>query len=252
MISWVISIPEQHKQRSHMKRFILALAVLAGAAAILVSGKSVQQAPRGAWKNTEGNITRTLVLIDDYFSLTEFDIANRKFYYTTGGTAKYEEGRLTGKVEYHSMDKSLVGKTYVWPVAVSGTTLMLNRSGKEEAWAMMDDGKGDLAGNWRISGREQNGQMIEIKPAARKTIKLLSGHRFQWAAINTDTGEFFGTGGGAYTFKNGIYTEQIEFFSRDSSRVGMSLSFNGKVDGRNWHHSGKSSRGEPISEVWSR
>jgi hypothetical protein len=215
-------------------------------------GKPGQQSLRGAWKNTEGNMVRTLVLIDDYFSLTEFDIANRKFYYTTGGTAKYEGGRLAGKVEYHSSDKTVVGKEYVWPVTLSGTTLMLNRSGRDESWAMTDDGKGDLAGNWRITGRDQNGKMIEIKPAARKTIKLLSGQRFQWAAINTDTGEFFGSGGGTYTFKNGIYTENIEFFSRDSSRVGMSLSFNGKVEGRNWHHSGKSSRGEPISEVWSR
>jgi hypothetical protein len=94
--------------------------------------------------------------------------------------------------------------------------------------------------------------MVDIKPAARKTIKLLSGQRFQWAAINTDTGEFFGTGGGTYSFREGQYTEHIEFFSRESSRVGMSLSFSGRVEGRNWYHSGKSSRGEPISEVWSR
>ncbi len=98
----------------------------------------------------------------------------------------------------------------------------------------------------------RDGKMNEMKPGPRKTLKILSGTRFQWAAINTDTKEFFGTGGGTYTFKDGKYTENIEFFSRDNSRVGASLSFDGKVDGKRWHHSGKSSKGDPIAEVWTR
>lgn len=226
--------------------------MLAGTTAMTALVSPQQSLPRGAWTFRDGDLVRTLVVIDDYFSFTEFDIAHKKFFYTTGGTARYADGTMTGTVEYHSSDKSAVGKTYSWPLKMSGTTLILTRNGKDESWTMTDDGRNELAGNWRISGREQNGQMLEIKPAARKTIKLLSGSRFQWAAINTETGEFFGTGGGAYTFTDGVYTEHIEFFSRDSSRVGMSLSFNGKVEGRNWHHSGKSSKGEPIHEVWSR
>ncbi len=231
-----------------MKQLWLLSVVLALAAYTPVP----QQGLRGAWKQVEGSRVRTLVLIDDYFSLTEFDIDGRKFYYTTGGTARFSDGKLSGTVEYNSGDKSQVGKTYSWGMELAGTTVMLNRSGAKERWERTDDGTGALAGNWRITGRDQNGTMVEIKPAARKTIKLLSGQRFQWAAINTDTGEFFGTGGGTYSFRDGLYTEHIEFFSRDSSRVGMSLSFNGRVEGRNWYHSGKSSRGEPISEVWSR
>ena len=86
--------------------------------------------------------------------------------------------------------------------------------------------------------------MNNIKRSARKTIKILTGERFQWAAINTATGEFFGTGGGTYTFKDGRYSEKIEFFSRDSSRVGITLDFEGKVEGVNWHHRGKSSKGD--------
>jgi hypothetical protein len=77
---------------------------------------------------------------------------------------------------------------------------------------------------------------------ARRTLKILTGTRFQWAAINIETKEFFGTGGGRYTFENGKYTEHIEFFSRDSSRVGASLGFDGKIESGAWHHSGLSSR----------
>jgi hypothetical protein len=71
-------------------------------------------------------------------------------------------------------------------------------------------------------------------------------------AINTETKEFFGTGGGTYTFINGKYTENIEFFSRDSTRVGASLTFDGSVSGYVWTHKGLSSRGDPIHEEWTR
>ena len=43
-------------------------------------------------------------------------------------------------------------------------------------------------------------------------MKILTGSRFQWIAYNTETKQFFGTGGGSYTAKNGVYTENIEFF----------------------------------------
>ena len=119
-------------------------------------------------------------------------------------------------------------------------------------WTRLDDGTGALAGNWQITGRMQGDKMNEMRPGARKTIKILSGSRFQWAAINTETKEFSGSGGGNYTFKDGKYTENIEFFSRDSSRVGASLSFEGSVENGKWIHKGMSSRGEKIHEVWTR
>lgn len=206
----------------------------------------------GAWELKEGSVTHTLVFADDYFSITSFDVSGKKFIQTQGGTCILNGNQLEGKIEYNSSDKSKVGSVYIWPLRTDKKTITITRDGKKEIWIQTDDGLGPLAGNWRISGRDQNGTMIEIKPAARKTIKILSAKRFQWAAINTETGEFFGTGGGNYTFENGKYTEHIEFFSRDSSRVGMSLSFDGRVEGRNWYHSGKSSKGDPISEVWSR
>jgi hypothetical protein len=51
---------------------------------------------------------------------------------------------------------------------------------------------------------------------------------------------------------NGKYTENILFFSRDNSRVGAQLTFDGKIEDGNWHHSGLSSKGDPIYEIWSR
>ncbi|MGN6419758.1 MAG: hypothetical protein ACTHMC_19805, partial [Pseudobacter sp.] len=163
-----------------------------------------------------------------------------------------DNGSLDVTIEFNTSDSTWVGISHTMPYKLENGQLVVNMNGSEQAWQRLDDGKAALAGNWRITEREQNGQMIAMKPGPRKTLKILSGTRFQWAAINTETKEFFGTGGGTYSFADGKYTENIEFFSRDNSRVGASLSFNGKVDGKRWHHSGKSSKGDPISEIWSR
>jgi hypothetical protein len=116
----------------------------------------------------------------------------------------------------------------------------------------LDDGEDNLAGVWRITGRMVDGKLNAIQRRDRKTLKLLSATRFQWMAINPATKEFFGTGGGIYTFKDGKYTEHIEFFSRDNSRVGASLTFDGAVKHGVWNHSGKSSKGDPINEIWTK
>ena len=82
-------------------------------------------------------------------------------------------------------------------------------------------------------------------------MKILSDSHFQWIAYNVETKEFFGTGGGTYTAKDGAYTENILFFSRDSSRVGASLGFEFGIVNDEWHHKGLSSKGDPIHEIWS-
>jgi hypothetical protein len=109
-----------------------------------------------------------------------------------------------------------------------------------------------MSGTWRMSGRKTDGKIVMSPPRARKTLKVLTGTKFQWVAINAETKEFFGTGGGSYSFINEKYTENIEFFSRDNSRVGASLSFDGKLVDGNWHHSGLSSTGNSIYEVWTK
>ena len=82
-------------------------------------------------------------------------------------------------------------------------------------------------------------------------MKFLQDGHFQWIAFNTDTFQFFGSGGGFYTAENGIYTENIEFFSRNNTSVGRVLPFQYSVKGVDWHHQGKSSKGDPMYEVWT-
>ena len=213
---------------------------------------SVQTTLTGAWNAKNGEIDHTLVFQDGYFSYSIYDKVNKKFIHTWGGTFSEAGGQVHANVEFDSESKDNVGGHKHFVVAVSGNILKFDAGAGVNSWTRIDDGNINLAGNWRITGRMRDGAMQTIEKSARKTVKILSSTRFQWVAINTETKEFFGTGGGTYTFTNGKYTENIEFFSRDSSRVGASLNFNGSVAKKIWTHKGLSSRGEPIHEEWMR
>lgn len=206
----------------------------------------------GAWKTQEGTIEQVLLLSDGYFMHTIYDSKNKQFLQSRGGTYEISNKNLLVKIEFDTKDKEQVGQSLRYSFALNNKKLNSDLSGKKASWALLDNGEGEISGTWRMSGRKQDGKITYSPPRARKTLKVLTGTRFQWAAINAETKEFFGTGGGTYTFRDGKYTENIEFFSRDNSRVGASLSFDGKLIEGNWHHSGLSSTGNPIYEVWSK
>ncbi len=210
------------------------------------------QSIQGAWKRNLDTAVQYLTLVDDYFSVATFDVSSKKFINTFGGTAKSDNNKLVGVIEFNTANKSEVKSSYSLSYQFSKKKLELALGGINVSWEKVDDASDALSGNWKITGREQEGKMVAMRPGARKTIKILSGTRFQWAAINSETGEFFGTGGGNYTFKDGKYTENIEFFSRDASRVGASLSFDAALKEGKWHHSGLSSKGDKIFEIWER
>ena len=206
----------------------------------------------GAWSAKSSSNDHVLIFQDGYFSYTIYDKGNKKFIHTSGGSFSEMAGRLHVNMEFDEDLKENVGSHKHFSIGVEGNKLTLDLGGGVNQWTKTDEGTTGLAGNWRISGRMNNGEMQPVQKSARKTLKLLSATRFQWMAINTETKEFFGTGGGTYTFKDGKYTENIEFFSRDSSRVGASLSFDGTVNNNVWTHKGLNSRGEPLHEEWTR
>lgn len=212
--------------------------------------KPDNSAINGAWKFQQGNVEQVLILSDGYFMHTTFDKINKKLIESRGGAYQFSGNDLATIIEFNIQNKDQIGQQINYNFNTKNNKLSTTLSGKAENWTMLDNGKGAMAGTWRSSGRMQDGKVVLSPPRARKTFKILTKTRFQWAAINAETKEFFGTGGGTYTFADGKYTENIEFFSRDSSRVGASLTFDGKRDGDLWHHSGMSSKGTPIYEIW--
>ncbi|HYF30866.1 MAG TPA: hypothetical protein VD993_07090 [Chitinophagaceae bacterium] len=236
-------------------RIITCLAMLAFiiAASSFNAANHFQTDPiAGAWQMEDGTNTFTWIFIDGYAVGSVYDKTNKRFVSTSGGPYQLKDGQLTVHAEFNTQDSTKVGQQLVVPVTISNNEFVMNFSNHKLTYKRLDNGTGALAGNWRISGRMQDGKIVESRPGPRKTLKLLSGTRFQWVAINPEVKGFYGTGGGTYTFTNGKYTENIEFFSRDNSRVGASLTFDGKIEDGAWHHSGLSSRGEPLNEIWKR
>ena len=211
-----------------------------------------QQSLTGAWHLLNGTTEEVLIFQDGYFSHSTYDKVNKKFIQTRGGTYSYENDRINATIEFSTDDTGSIGNAYGYTAKLQQGYLTSDINGQSQNWNRLDDGAGALAGNWRITGRLNNGEMSQMQRGDRKTLKLLSGTRFQWMAINPATKQFSGTGGGTYTFKDGKYTEHIEFFSRDSSRVGATLSFDGSVNGKVWTHKGMNSRNEPLHEEWTR
>ena len=198
----------------------------------------------GAWENQGSVIT----IVDGFYSYTAFDKASKTFSGTHGGKWEIESGKFMQSQEFNTFSPEKVGNTTALVVSVKGKQLNLG----DQTFTRKDNNKpGALAGAWLITGRKRGEEMGKINPGPRKTMKILSGTRFQWIAYNTETKQFMGTGGGTYTSENGKYVENIDFFSRDNTRVGASLDFKFELKDGDWHHSGKSSKGNPIYEIWS-
>lgn len=232
-----------------MKTFLLFEALVALA---LVFTPPAPADLRGAWEGAgpEGSTLRVL-FVDGYAAATIFQ--PNQFMVTFGGPYQATDETITVKQEFHSAEKAAVGQEHTSSYRIEGTTLNVTADGESFSLKRLDDGSGPLAGTWRITGRiNEQGETSAMQRGPRKTLKLLTGGRFQWIAMNTETGEFSGTGGGSYTAKDGKYTETIEFFSRDDARVGKALTFDYTVDGGKWRHRGLSSTGGKVNEVWER
>ncbi len=205
----------------------------------------------GAWQSsTEDGQLMMLIITQEHFSMTYFRLDPAEFIATRGGKwERLPSDSLHLTVEFDTENKESVGMSANQMVTISGDQM----KGESYTWSRLDDGgPGALAGAWLITGRKRDGELSQMTPGARKTMKILSGTRFQWIAYNSETGEFFGTGAGTYTTENGKYTEHIQVFSRDNNRVGASLEFDYELIDGEWHHSGLSSRGDPIYEIWTK
>lgn len=210
----------------------------------------------GAWEmySTADNgdkLKSVVIFADGYQVMTTYDANTGKFVQTNGGTWKLDGNIMTEKIEFDTVNAERVGSVVSFEVKITDDTIQV--VGDKMKLTRIDDGSpGELQGAWLMSGRVRDGkEQLRDTSGPRKTMKILSGTRFQWIAYHIDNKQFLGTGGGTYTTVDGKYTENIEFFSRDDSRVGASLEFDFSFVDGNWHHKGFSSKGDPMHEIWS-
>jgi len=211
----------------------------------------------GAWEHyhtsaENENLRSVFIVSDKYQVLTTYNADSGAFVATKGGSWEMQADTITETIEFDSKNPETVGTKSSYKVTITESIFKISESGIE--MKRIDNGTpGVLQGAWLMSGRTVDGKtQLRETETPRKTMKILSGTRFQWIAYNTETKQFMATGGGSYTTQNGIYTETIEFFSRDNTKVGLQLKFDYNLKDGNWHHSGSSTKGDPIDEVWSK
>jgi hypothetical protein len=231
-------------------------------ATMMISLAAFSQNIDGAWKLIQQNGKPVTdkeyikIIQDGYFAFGAKTIDSSKFISAGGGNVSVLGKVYEEVLDFYTVRPDMVGQKTTYSFVLNGNkmTIATNMHGTplEEVWERISTAKDDLTANWVITGRMRDGATSRNTPGARRTIKILSGGRFQWVAFNSETKEFMGTGGGTYTAANGKYVEHIAFFSRDDKRVGANLSFDYEIKEGEWHHSGLSSTGTPIYEIWSK
>ena len=186
---------------------------------------------------TDETIER-LIIDSEYLVVTEFNKTSGAFVKSYGGYYEIVGDSYQVSLEFNSDFE----KDSIKSIELT----------KDNNWRNISKPKSMLQGKWVMSGRYNNGEFrTRDTNIPRKTMKVLIDGFFQWIAFNTETFRFSGSGGGEYEAVDGKYIEKIQYFSRDDSRVGAELDFNYEVKEGNWHHSGLSSKGNPINEVWT-
>lgn len=208
---------------------------------------------QGAWQYGPAENKTVMIIAGNVFAVANYSIPEKKFMSSYGGTWRVEGNKLFHKIEWNSRDENEVGKEITLIAELKNNTLMM--SPKNETWTRVDNGTpGKLAGAWIITGNYANDQVRKRGAPffPRRTMKILSGTRFQWIAYNVETKKFENTGGGSYTTIDGKYTENIEFFTKTSESVGKSLQFEYSFVNGDWRHQGQKSTGGAMDECWTK
>ena len=186
---------------------------------------------------TENDITNRIIIDKDYFVMTSYKVDKNKFVKTIGGFYSKNGSKLNVDLEFNSNYKN--------------DSISKIEIEKKINWKKISLKENDLQGKWLMVGRVRNGnEQRRNLNRPRKTMKFLINGYFQWIAFNTETFQFSGSGGGKYITEDGKYIENIEYFSRDDSRVGLTLEFDYDLINREWNHKGFSSQGDPMHEIW--
>lgn len=213
------------------------------------STQLISQIEQGVYISESENETHELKIDSSYFIHSVYEKSPARFIKTAGGFYTLANDTLKISLEFHSDYKLDSISSLKLPFKAENGLLMI----KEKSFKLQAKIHQDLDGQWLFGTRgPDEGQKRRGETNTRKTLKFLKNGRFQWIAFDTKGMQFKGTGGGSYTSKDGVYTENITFFSKDNSRVGARLEFKYEIKGNDWHHSGKNSKGEPMYEIWGK
>ena len=196
------------------------------------------------YKVDKDGISTRVILDKEYIVLSKFESESGNFISTLGGY--YKPGKFLN-LDEDVYDVNLEFNSNYDQDSIKNFSII-----KTSKWKNISKSNDILKGKWVMSGSYNNGEFrTRNTDLPRKTMKILIDGFFQWIAFNTETFKFSGSGGGEYETIDGNYIEIIQYFSRDDSRVGAELDFNYEIKNQDWYHTGFSSKGSPINEVWT-
>ena len=144
----------------------------------------------GAWEmystSENGDKLKSVVIFaDGYQVVSVYNADTGKFVSTNGGTWKLDGDTMTEVIEFDTVEPDRVGSEVSFKVSITDQEIRV--ADNDMKLKRIDNGTpGKLQGAWLMSGRIRDGkeQTRDIN-RPRKTMKILSGTRFQWIAYNT-------------------------------------------------------------------
>ncbi len=125
-----------------------------------------------------------MTFVDGYFVHTVYDKTGKQFLYTWGGLYGMKDDKIEVTIQFNTQQRKsreTVGITW----SDNNDQLVATVDGKEKTRKQLDKGLGELAGVWRIAGRKQGAQPVNMPLGPRRTLKILSGTRFNgWPLIS--------------------------------------------------------------------
>lgn len=227
---------------------------------LILGFSAVAQTLNGAWQlfEKDGKAVNTNVIklySNAYFTYASYEKETGKFIAAGGGRYILDFFNYREHYEIDSTDPERSGKTTNYKAILDDDVLRITniKTGTVERWKKFDEADTqNMTTSWRIHEKLDEGDddWRRIVYGPRKTLKMLTNNRYQVLALNSETGQFVGSSGGTWSLNNNEYTENIEFFSKDESNVGRSLTFKRKYQDDLWHHSGRDTKGKILMERW--
>lgn len=222
----------------------------------------------GAWKMTMNRdqsmeslgIDMVKILMDGHFMFAFFDEENQKFFSCGGGEYRYEDGRYTEIIRFHTIDPDLIGRSLTFDAKLEGNTWYqsgeINGGELNEVYSRIEaENISGLDGAWHIiSQGESEESMKPLKKRQARTWKLIAGSRYSWATFQPKDGELLSCGGGEMSMEDNWCREHIGYDSVDSTMVGKTMAYEGTPSNDEWTVRPPSTRGGEASMTvkWAR
>lgn len=224
---------------------------------IISSGLLQAQQLNGAWQKIDKNSNgiKTIKLFSDaYFTSSTFMENTGEFVSASGGTYSLSDSDYIENYEINSESRAVTGTYINFNFELKKDTLRLydKNSRNKETWIKIDTAEKENVTCWKIHQVFRDSKWTTIEDKPRKTLKMLTDNHYQVLALNSQTGEFFGSSGGKWIYEDDKHNEIIQFFSKNQNMVGDTLSFKKEIEKGIWYHNGKSSESDYIQERWKK